>query len=237
MKVADELGAGWNKERALEAIRNKAASGELRNIVYREGGIIKVTERYAIEMDKKVFPKYDRESLDGKLRVHVLLDSLGCPWGKCNFCVHWHFYPKFSPRSVSDILNEMEVMLKNGVALFRFAGSETPPAFGVKIAQGIIDKGLKLKYSIGCRAVKGISKTKEMYDQVVKEYELMLRSGLIAIFMGGEAANDEINEKVMNKGVLRDDIIATIKAFKEARKNTAVLRKKKPLTAKFLYSE
>jgi len=220
--IADEMGGNWDKDAALRRIREKAGTGELKNIVYRDNGVIKVSGRYTPLMNKKSFPKYDDETIEGKLRIHVLLDSLGCPWGKCNFCVHWHFYPQFYPRSTESIIAEMEYMIKKGVALFRFAGSETPPAFGVKIAQGILDKGLKVRYSIGCRAVSGIAKSEESYRSIVRYYETMLKSGLVAIFMGGETGNDVINDKVMNKGVRRDDIVATIKAFKEARKNTGV---------------
>jgi radical SAM superfamily enzyme YgiQ (UPF0313 family) len=219
--IVDEMLEGWDKDTVLRRISEMAGKGELKNIVYRDNGLIKVSERYTPLMEKKAFPKYDVENIEGKLKIHVLLDSLGCPWGKCNFCVHWHFYPKFYPRPTEAIIAEMEYMIKKGVALFRFAGSETPPAFGVKIAQAILDKGLKVRYSIGCRAVSGIAKSEERYKSVVKDYEIMLKSGLVAIFMGGETGNDVINDKVMNKGVCRDDIVATIRAFKEAKKNTA----------------
>jgi len=219
--IADEMSGTWDKDTVLKRIVEKADKGELKNIVYRDNSVIKVSERYVPQMDRKAFPRYDAGNIEGKLKIHVLLDSLGCPWGKCNFCVHWHFYPKFYPRPVEAIIAEMEYMIKQGVALFRFAGSETPPAFGVKIAQAILDKGLKVRYSIGCRAVSGISKSEERYKEIVKDYELMLKSGLVAIFMGGETGNDVINDKVMNKGVFRDDIVTTVRAFKEARKNTA----------------
>jgi len=221
MGIADEMSGRWDKDTALRLISEMAGKGELKNIVYRDNGAIKVSERYTPLMDKKAFPKYDAENIEGKLRIHVLLDSLGCPWGKCNFCVHWHFYPKFYPRPPEAVIAEMEYMIKKGVALFRFAGSETPPAFGVKIARIILEKGLKVRYSIGCRAVSGISKSEERYRSVVMDYEIMLRAGLVAIFMGGETGNDLINDKIMNKGVCRDDIVATIRAFKEAKKNTA----------------
>ncbi len=220
--LADEMSEAWDKDTMLKRIREKIEKGELKNIVYRDNGVIKVSQRYTPQMDKKAFPKYDAENIEGKLKIHVLLDSLGCPWGKCNFCVHWHFYPQFYPRPVEAIIAEIEYMIKKGVALFRFAGSETPPAFGVKIAQAMLDKSLKVRYSIGCRAVIGISKSEERYKEVVKDYEIMLKSGLVAIFMGGETGNDVINDKVMNKGVFRDDIVTTIRAFKEARKNTSV---------------
>ena len=216
--VADENIADWKKEKVLAGIKNKINSGELKNIVYRDGDAIKVTSRYIPEMENKVFPRYERENIEGKLKIHVLLDSLGCPWGKCNFCVHSHFYSRFYPRPVENIVGEIEYMVREGIGLFRFAGSETPPAFGVRIAKAILEKGLKIKYSIGCRPVNKISESGKKYAAVVEDYEIMLRAGLRAIFMGGETGDDVINDKIMQKGVNKADIVRTAEAFREAQK-------------------
>jgi radical SAM superfamily enzyme YgiQ (UPF0313 family) len=220
--IVDKNITDWNKKKVLGEIEGKINSGELKNMAYREGAAIKVTPRYTPEMENKAFPKYERENIEGKLKIHVLLDSLGCPWGRCNFCVHSHFYPRFHPRPVENIVSEMGYMVQKGIGLFRFAGSETPPAFGVRIAKAILEKGLKVKYSIGCRPISKISESEEKYNAVVKDYETMLKAGLRAIFMGGETGNDIINEKVMNKGVNKDDIIKTAKAFREAQRNTGI---------------
>jgi len=223
LDIANRYEKDWDKSEVLSAIKEKIGTGELKNIVYRDNQEIKVSERYVPDMGSKVFPKYDKENIEGKLKIHVLLDSLGCPWGRCNFCVHSHFYPKFYPRPVEHVISEIEYMLKMGVGLFRFAGSETPPAFGVKIAQAILDKGLKIRYSIGCRAVNKISESSdERYRQIVRDFEIMLKAGLRAIFMGGETGNDVINDKIMNKGVRAADIIKTAVAYKEAQKNTGI---------------
>ncbi len=222
LDIVDKNEAVWDKNRVLNDIKEKIEAAELKNMVYRDKGAIKVSPRYTPNMAQKSLPKFEEDSIDGKLKIHVLLDSLGCPWGKCNFCVHSHFYPRFYPRPVEDIVNEMEYMIKKGIGLFRFAGSETPPSFGVRIAQAILNKGLKVKYSIGCRAVRGIGASEDIFRSTVGHFEVMLTSGLLAVFMGGESGNDTINEKVMRKGVARQDIIKTAQAFKEARDRTGV---------------
>ncbi|MCQ9207689.1 MAG: radical SAM protein, partial [Omnitrophica bacterium] len=220
--IVDKNLVNWDKGRVVDEIKARIDSEELKNMVYRDKTEVRATSRYTPEMDKKSFPKYEKENIEGKLKIHVLLDSLGCPWGKCSFCVHSHFYPRFYPRPVEDIVSEMEYMIKQGIGLFRFAGSETPPAFGIRIAKAILEKGLRVKYSTGCRPVNRIGESEEKYNVVVKDYETMLRAGLRAIFMGGETGNDTINDRIMNKGVNKDDIIKTAKAFREAQKGTGI---------------
>lgn len=89
-------------------------------------------------MKNKSIPKYDKETLDGKLKIHIILDAEGCPWGKCNFCTHSHFYAGYFPRAVNEIMQEIEIMRNQNIGLFKFAGSETPPQFGAKIAEEIL---------------------------------------------------------------------------------------------------
>ena len=213
----------WNKEKVLGQINEKIKSKELKNLVYRDKNEIRVSERYIPEIKDKSLPKYTENDINKKLRIHVILDSFGCPWGKCNFCVHSHFHKGYCQRPVKEIIREIEYMLKQGIGFFRFSGSETPTILGSKIAKEILKKKLKLKYSIGLRAVENISKNKKIFEQTKKDFELMLKSGLIAIFMGGETANDLINKNIMNKGVKKNDIIYTIKAFREAQKKTKIL--------------
>lgn len=63
---------------------------------------------------------------------------------------------------------------------------------------------------------------KDIFDELVDGYSLMLESGLRAIFMGGECANDYINEHVINKGITREDLLYSIKASHEAKRRTGI---------------
>jgi len=212
----------WNKEKVLFQIRKMAEEGSLKNIVYRNGSEIKKTKRYMPDMQNKSVPKYDKAALEGKLKIHIVLDSSGCPWGKCNFCAHSHFYSGYFPRPIKDIIKEIKIMASQGIGLFKFAGSETPPEFGAKIAKEIKNENLNIKYSIGCRAIHNIGDSGKLYDLTVRQFEEMLVSGLVAIFMGGECGNDKINKEIMNKEANKNDIINTFKAFRLAQKNTGI---------------
>jgi hypothetical protein len=160
--------------------------------------------------------------MEHKLPIHVLCESIGCAWGQCHFCVHTHFNGKYRPRPVPAIVAEMQAMTRQGVAMFRFAESDTPAPRGSRIAQAILDAGLSVEYVIGNRAVRG-AQDPQRQESLVGQYGLMMQSGLRAIFMGGETGNDWANEHVMNKGVLREDVIWTCRAIQEARRRTGLV--------------
>lgn len=215
LDIADLFKTGWDKHAILSKIIEKAENNEIENLIYRKDSQIKRTGRYDYTKTEKTIPDCGE---DHKIKLHVVIESLGCDWGKCNFCVHPYFYQRYFMRPVEGVLQELEAMTKKGIGLFRFAGSDTPPFFGAKIAQGILDKGLKIEYSVGSRGIRG-AKTAETYNRLVESYSLMIKSGLRAVFMGGECGNEFINNEVMNKGVSSEDIIWSTKALREAEKN------------------
>lgn len=120
----------------------------------------------------------------GKVRLHVPLKSAGCPWGKCHFCVHHHLEPEYVRRKVDTIVEEIRAMREQGIGLFRFAGSDTPPEFGAAIARGILAAGLKVEFAMGSRARRG-AKDGRVFTELVDQYALMIRAGLRAVFIGG----------------------------------------------------
>ena len=222
LSIARKHAEHWDKEAVCRDILLRVQSGELKNLLYRQNGAIHLTPKYTPRVEEKSYPLYDEGTREDKLAIHLVLDSLGCPWGKCNFCVHPHFYARHYPRPVEHIVGEMEHMIQEGIGLFKFAGSETPPDFGKKIAQQLLDRQLQVQYSMGCRPIRGIAGSEARYAEVVEAFAVMLRSGLRAIFMGGESGNDIINEHVMRKGVNRADILTTVRAYREAQQKVGV---------------
>jgi hypothetical protein len=206
--LAGEM-AGRPKAELLAAV----AGRRFENTMWREGRAIRMGRKRPMRLGKKAVPQYG--DVPGKVRVHVMLESLGCVWGKCHFCVHPHFYKKYVPRAVDEVVAEMKAMAGQGIGIFRFAGSDTPPPFGAKIAEGILAAGLNVMYGMGSRAVKN-ARDPDVFERTVGQYEAMLRSGLRAVFIGGETGHDRINREVMNKGVTRADLVATARAVREA---------------------
>lgn len=154
-------------------------------------------------------PNYRAVDMADKVWFHTLVDGLGCTWNKCSFCSHTRQNTHYTPRPLADIKNEIMTMTSRGIAFFRFSSSETPLEHGRAIAQMILDNDIKINYSMFARPGK-------VSEHVYESYRLMIRSGLRAVFLGGETGHDEINDKIMNKGVVRKDIIDTIQCLKLA---------------------
>ena len=214
LSIVDAHKGSWNKEHVLDDIVNLALQGKIENLLYRKDTQILRTARKEIKVySSKSIPRY--QITPYKTGIHVLVESLGCDWNKCYFCVHSQFYAHYSLRDPDEIVREIEEMRKFGISVFRFAGSDTPPAFGAKLASKIKGKGLKIIFGMGSRALRG---AKNNFEGLVEAYSALIESGLRAVFMGGETGNDLINQKVMNKGVCFEDIVHTIKALREAEK-------------------
>jgi hypothetical protein len=217
LNIIDQYANSWNRESVLSDIISRAQNGEMGPLFYWQNGAVNSTSATISAPLDPIIPVYDFSP--DKVKIHVLVESSGCPWGKCNFCVHNYFNKENQQRDLNNLMAEIRIMKSNGIGLFRFAGSDTPPFFGAKIAQKILDEDIKIIYSMGSRAVKF---AKDHYKELVTSYEVLLKSGLRAIFMGGECGNDRINKEIMNKGICAEDLEYTIKAFREAELNTGI---------------
>jgi len=202
------------KRKLLEEIADRAERGELRNLVYRRDGGTRMSRLDEARADEKPVPAYS--SVEGKTMIHVVVDSLGCPWGACNFCVHSRIYPCLSLRNPEAVVDEIGLMAARGIGVFRFAGSSSSLGHIEEIARLIEKRGMKIVYSMFARSEPRISGSRSVYERTVESYRTIIRSGLRAVFLGGEAADDGILRKVMNKGLTEEDIIATMKAMREA---------------------
>jgi len=217
LSIADKYADKWDKTAVLNEFRKRAQQGDLGTVFFKENGQIEKFTGNHIGNSNSESLRY--EINPDKVKVHVLVESSGCPWGKCNFCVHNYFNKENQQRNMDEIMGEIRSMKSQGIGLFRFAGSDTPPHFGAKIAERLISENIQIIYSMGSRAIKF---AKNNYADLLANYEVMLHSGLRAIFMGGECGNDQVNKEIMNKGITSEDIYYTVKAFREAEKNTGI---------------
>jgi radical SAM superfamily enzyme YgiQ (UPF0313 family) len=219
LKLVDEMSSAddFSREAFVTRAARLAEAGELKNVMYRADGEVKRTERYERLNGGVHQPVYDADS--GKVGIHVVIESLGCTWGKCSFCVHQHLYDGYQPRGIESIVAEIEHMRSLGVGLFRFAGSDTPPDLGRLIGEAILERGISIEFGMGSRALSGITRP-EVYSQAVEAYEVLIRAGMRAVFMGGETGHAWVNDTVMNKGLHPDEVAATAAALREAQVNT-----------------
>ncbi|MEG6584505.1 B12-binding domain-containing radical SAM protein [Dendrosporobacter sp. 1207_IL3150] len=166
-------------------------------------------------ISKFTIPEYNNADLQDKILFHTLIDGVGCSWNQCNFCSHTRQNMQYIPRPVEDIKEEILKMNAKGISFFRFSSSETPIFHGKAIARMLLDDNIAVNYSMFIRAS---NVTRETYEA----YCLMIRSGLRAVFLGGETGHDLINTKVMNKGVAKKNIVDTIQCIKLASEHVGL---------------
>ncbi|HHT9136758.1 MAG TPA: B12-binding domain-containing radical SAM protein [Candidatus Wunengus sp. YC60] len=207
---------GRTKSEVIRKITELAEAGEIFNLIYKDAnGKVRETPVKRLPLNSKPFPLYEKE--DGKVNIAVINESSGCYYGKCNFCTHPNITGRYQARDINVTLEEIKkTVMEMGIGLFRFAGSTTPVSLSRRIADAILKERLTLEYSMFVRAE---NRARERMDELVEVYERIIRSGLRAVFLGAEAASNEILSSAMNKGNSVDDIYFTIKAIKQASYN------------------
>ncbi|GIL20640.1 MAG: radical SAM protein [Candidatus Jettenia sp.] len=214
--VKEMYAQGGTKPDVIKKIISLAEADEIPNLIYRSSnGKVKETTIQRLPLNSKLFPFYEKD--DGKVDIAVIHESSGCYYGKCNFCTHPNITGRYQSRDIHLTIDEIKETIRElGIGLFRFAGSTTPVSLAKRIADAVVKEGLIIEYSMFVRAERG---ARERMAELIDSYERIVSSGLRAVFMGVEAANDEILTKVMNKGNSVEDIYFTIKAIKQASYN------------------
>ncbi|MFQ5862408.1 MAG: B12-binding domain-containing radical SAM protein [Candidatus Brocadiales bacterium] len=207
---------GCSKSEVIERITRLADAGEIFNLIYKDSnGKVRETAIKKLSLNSKPFPLYEKE--DGKVNIAVICESSGCYYGKCTFCTHPNITGKYQARDIGITLEEIKKTIEEmGIGLFRFAGSTTPVSLGRRIADALLAEGLNIEYSMFIRPE---TRVRVRMAELVNAYERIIRSGLRAVFLGAEVANDEVLSKIMGKGNSVEDIYFTTKAMKQASYN------------------
>lgn len=203
-----------NRGSLLALLAAEVRKGRLGNSVLRLSGSLIQAPETPESAGGKTVPRYS--IVQGKTMIHVIVDSIGCPWGQCNFCVHSNIYPRYSARPAVEVVDEMQTMLAGGIGIFRFSGSSTTLDQARRIAELVLERNLRLVFSMFARGESGIANSPEIRSRVVESFRVLLKAGLRAVFIGAESGSDTANENVMNKGARREDVIATVQAMREA---------------------
>ncbi len=214
--VREIYSQGGTKSEIKKRVTDMAEAGQIFNMIYKDNsGDIKETTIKRLSLNSKPFPLYEKE--DGKVNIAVINESSGCYYGKCNFCTHPNITGKYQTRDISITMKEIrETVMEMGIGLFRFAGSTTPVSLSSRIADALLTEGLHIEYSMFVRAE---TRAKDRIVGLVDAYEKSIRSGLKAVFLGVEAANNDILKQIMDKGNTVEDVYFTIKALKQASYN------------------
>lgn len=185
------------------------------HLVYGEGeqAILDIYKNQTFDINSKLrhehlddlpFPTYNADvypSIENFYKIRIIDDSRGC-FNKCAFCCHSFITgQKSRTRSPKAVVDEMARLQKTeGVNHFRFSGSNPPLKFVKEVAQEIIDRNLKIYFSI----FSSINNTKK------EDLPLLYKGGLRAIFYGIESGDDTVLKKSHNKNNLGNKHVISI---------------------------
>lgn len=191
----------------------RAGLAEIPNVIYRESSNeIRINSKQEIQsLDSLAEPAYDEETYpsmerDQKIKIVTLDESRGCPFG-CFFCAQpvksGHFTRE---KSSTRIAREIERLArKYGISAFRYAGSSTPGKLMTGVAELLIERRIKVKYT-------SFAEANLLND--LKEMEFLRDSGLVSLFFGMESGSQEMLDRIhkcLNLEVLK-------KALKNSRR-------------------
>lgn len=202
--------AAGSSPRKLDEIQGLVLPTDSRAIRSENGLQVAPTE--FVSLDDLPLVTYDEEvypamSGDQKLKFIVLEDSRGCPY-RCAFCIHsFESGRRLRTRSAKRIVDDMQAIIHNhSIGTFRFAGSSTPGSLMAEVAQEIIRRGLKVRYTSFAH----------FESSQPEHFSIMSQSGLYAMFFGLESGSEEILRKGARKPIKLQEVRKTVEAAKAA---------------------
>ncbi|NIM02934.1 radical SAM protein [bacterium] len=194
-------------------VSGKRRLEDIPNLIYKNNGrIISTPIRRIKNLDSLTFPVYDEDvylAMKGNQKIKMVFidESRGCP-NHCSYCIHpIKSGNRWRERTPEAVVKQMEQMnRKYGFTTFRFAGSNPPPFLKRRIANEILNRGLKVTYSA----------FGHIKDGLIVDFRLLRKSGCYSLFFGIESGSQKILDQSMNKGVKIDEITETIDACKRA---------------------
>ena len=199
-------------------VEGKRKLQEIPNLIFKKGGRTVTTAMRRIEdLDTLPYPIYDEgiyPAMGGnekKMKMIVLDESRGCN-NSCYFCIHPLKSGRLRVKTAQRVVDEMiAIKDKYGIAVFRYAGSNTPLKLMDGVAREILRRRLKVEYTTFAH-VRGVS---------LEVFKLLKSSGCFGVFLGIESGSQRILDKGMNKGVKVEQIKKAILYAKEAGLFTA----------------
>ncbi len=183
--------------RLAEYLDGRTSLDDVPNIVYRKNGAIISTGLNCERIDMQSvayadFDDYDFSQYFAPETVFPMQLSKGCYWGKCSFCDYFYGQQGYCPKTVKNAIEEIRYYVKKyNASKFIFVDEAIPPEFYNRLADAIIESGLKINFYSFARLESGF--TKEVLDR--------LYSAGARLFLWGYENYSERIMKLMNKGI------------------------------------
>lgn len=196
----------------LDFVQGKGSYESIPGLLYRKGARMDQNPPKWIEnLDRIAKPVYDPDiylanSDDQKVRFVMLDESRGCP-NRCFFCNHYiESGGEWRSKSAGRIVDEIEDIIETmGTRYFRYSGSSTPPSLRRAIAEEIIQRRLKIRYTT-------FINTNTTHKD---DLQCMKESGCFGVFFGIESGNEGILRKSIGAKNTREGIRYAVRSAKE----------------------
>jgi anaerobic magnesium-protoporphyrin IX monomethyl ester cyclase len=190
-------------QKSLHGIQGITHQGE-------EGPVVEPARPYVLDLDRIARPA--RHLLPNECYIHPLSGkpytvvnvSRGCPAG-CIFCVaHLYYGRKLRKRSLESVLDELQYEVTTDHIWFYADDLTADRKFLRGLCQGIIDRGLKLRWWSNTRA--------DMLDRDL--YQLMARAGCFMLSIGGESGSPQVLKEAC-KRLKPEQVVRTVEILRE----------------------
>jgi len=155
----------------------------------------KIQNGKCIDLDLLPFPDYSLVDVK-KYNQFDIISARGCP-SQCTFCYNHKFNNRmWRGKSAKKVLQEIKYLIENyNIKYFNFLDDNffTNKQRAIDICNGIIERGLKVKWKASCRI--------DYLDSYDDEFiNLLKRAGLCLLMVGAESGSQKILDSV-KKGI------------------------------------
>jgi anaerobic magnesium-protoporphyrin IX monomethyl ester cyclase len=158
-------------------------------------------------------PDFDGLPLDRYLAPELVLPydpTRGCYWGVCTFC-HYGLAEvgtaRYRERPEETVLDHLaSLKAKHAVRIFYFSQDVFSPRIASRIARGIRQRGLDVKWGTDMRPEKAF---------VPERCEELVAGGMLSTALGVESANPRVLS-LIDKGISAEDVKRTIQNLSRA---------------------
>ncbi|HBW21950.1 MAG: hypothetical protein A2X28_01870 [Elusimicrobia bacterium GWA2_56_46] len=193
----------------LGALASGLSAAGIRGAAYKENGaVVKNPDRPLIEdLDALPFPRHDL-FIQPDREMACILTTRGCPF-RCSFCcLHTISRRKFRKRSVKNVADEVEYILKtfkniNTIQLADDTFTLDQPR-AIEFCKEVIRRNIKVKFLCSAR-IKPAS---------VELFKLMEQAGFTGIGFGLETGSAKLLRSI-HKNITREDVLETFRMLKD----------------------
>jgi hypothetical protein len=198
----------------LEALEGERKMEEVENLVYAEGGKVRINRPFHGEdLDALPTPDFDGLPWDRYLTPRPVLPlalSKGCYWRRCTFCEIHHSHSQagrsYRSRKMEKVLEDVDTLSRrHGTPYFLFTDECVSPGRLRSLSKGILAAGLSVEWLAYARFEKALNR---------ELAHLIARAGCRKLMLGLESANPRILDR-MKKGVDLDHCRRVLRDLQE----------------------